>query len=135
MNRFFAGSTIALALFAVPSARAQDGSGSAAEPAANAGPGSGSGSAAAAETPPPARHPGGPGRFHPRTGMAMKQIVCKPVEAAKGLAGTELAQAIEAMAMDFRRSNYQLTALLQGDPPIACFRSLSDPSKLPRGAR
>jgi len=41
----------------------------------------------------------------------------------------------ESVALQFARTNYTLAALLPGDPPIACFRSLSDPSKLPIGAR
>ncbi len=66
---------------------------------------------------------------------AMKPVVCKPVEAARGKSGAELAQAIEAEAANFARSNYVMTALLPGDPPIACFHSMADSSKLPRGAR
>jgi hypothetical protein len=70
-----------------------------------------------------------------RGGMAMKQVVCKPIDEGKGKAGLELAAAIEALASQLQRANYRLTALLPGDPPIACFQSLSDPSQLPRGAR
>ncbi len=70
------------------------------------------------------------------TGMtAMKSVVCKVVEEAKGKSGAELAQAIEAEAAKFARSNYALAALLPGDPPIACFRSNVDNANLPRGAR
>jgi hypothetical protein len=68
-------------------------------------------------------------------GMAVKSVVCQAVADAKGKSGQELANAIEAVAMNFARSNYALAALLPGDPPIACFRSLSDSSKLPMGAR
>jgi hypothetical protein len=70
-----------------------------------------------------------------KTGMAVKPVVCRPIEEAKGKSGAELAQAIEGVAQQFARTNYALAALLPGDPPIACFRSLSDPSKLPMGAR
>ena len=67
--------------------------------------------------------------------MAMKPVICRPIEEAKGNSGAELAQAIEGVALQLARSNYALSALLPGDPPIACFRSLVDPSKLPIGAR
>ncbi len=85
----------------------------------------------AAPAPKPHRRPGG----LIRGGMAMKQVVCKVVEEGKGKQGMELASAIEAMASQFARANYRLTAILQGEPPIACFHSQSDPSKLPMGAR
>jgi hypothetical protein len=71
----------------------------------------------------------------PIKGMAVKPVVCRPVEEAKGKTGAELAQAVEGVALQFARTNYALAALLPGDPPIACFRSLSDPGKLPIGAR
>jgi hypothetical protein len=74
-----------------------------------------------------------PGR--PVAGMAMKPVVCRAVDEAKGKSGEELAQAIEQFSVPFVKGNYALAALLPGDPPIACFRSLSDPSKLPMGAR
>jgi hypothetical protein len=70
-----------------------------------------------------------------QAGMAVKPVVCRAVEEAKGKSGAELAQAVENVALQFARTNYVLAALLPGDPPIACFRSLSDPSKLPMGAR
>jgi hypothetical protein len=66
---------------------------------------------------------------------AMKSVVCKPVEEAKGKSGAELAQIIESEAARFAKANYALAALLPGDPPIACFRSLVDNANLPRGAR
>lgn len=75
------------------------------------------------------------GPLHPMGMTAMKQVVCKTVDDARGKSGAELAQLIEAEAAKFARSNYALTALLPGDPPIACFRSLADPANLPRGAR
>lgn len=72
----------------------------------------------------------------PVRGMtAMKPVVCRTIEEAKGKTGAELAQAIEVEVMRFNASNYELSALLPGDPPIACFRSMADSSKLPRGAR
>lgn len=71
----------------------------------------------------------------PHTATAMKSVVCKPIDEAKGKSGAALAQAIEEEAAKFARSNYALSALLPGDPPIACFRSNSDPGGLPRGAR
>jgi hypothetical protein len=70
-----------------------------------------------------------------KTGMAVKPVVCRSIEEAKGKSGQDLANAIEGVALNFARSNYALAGLLPGDPPIACFRSLSDPSKLPLGAR
>lgn len=71
----------------------------------------------------------------PMGATAMKSVVCKPVDEAKGKSGAELAQAIEQEAARFAKSNYALAALLPGDPPIACFRSLVDNANLPRGAR
>ena len=68
-------------------------------------------------------------------GTAMKPLVCKPVDDAKGKSGQDLADAVERMGAQFARSNYVLAALLPGDPPIACFASRSDSSKLPMGAR
>jgi hypothetical protein len=72
---------------------------------------------------------------HPMGATAMKSVVCKTVDDAKGKSGAELAQALEAEAARFARSNYVLAGLLPGDPPIACFRSATDSSNLPRGAR
>ena len=72
----------------------------------------------------------------PLRGMtAMKPVVCKAIDEARGKTGVDLAQAIEQEVMRFNASNYALSALLPGDPPIACFRSMADSSKLPRGAR
>jgi hypothetical protein len=90
----------------------------------------GSGSAPAAEAPPARQH-----RGMRRTGMAMKTIVCRSLEEAKGKSGAELAQAIEEKVMEFHRANYRLTGLMHSDPPIACFHSETDVSKLPKGAR
>jgi hypothetical protein len=67
--------------------------------------------------------------------MAVKPVVCRTVENGRGKTGQELADAIEAIAATFDRQNYALSALLPGDPPIACFTSRADSSKLPRGAR
>lgn len=72
---------------------------------------------------------------HPAGMTAMKSVVCKQVDDAKGKSGAELAQAVEVEVTRFARSNYVLTALLPADPPIACFASTVDSSKLPRGAR
>ena len=72
----------------------------------------------------------------PRPGATMvKPVVCKAIEAARGKAGAELAEALEAAVSELAAQNYQLTALVAGDPPVACFRSLARPEKLPRGAR
>jgi hypothetical protein len=73
--------------------------------------------------------------LRPPGATAMKEVVCKPIDGARGRAGAELAQSIEAEVARFARANYALSALLPGDPPIACFRSLAGESKLPRGAR
>ena len=66
---------------------------------------------------------------------AVKPVVCKPVDEAKGKSGGELAQAIEQVGAQFSHANYQLVAVLPGDPPIACFSARSNPDKLPMGAR
>jgi hypothetical protein len=71
----------------------------------------------------------------PHTATAMKSVVCQPIAEAKGKSGAELALAIEDEVARFAKSNYTLSALLPGDPPIACFRSNVDSSNLPRGAR
>jgi hypothetical protein len=88
----------------------------------------------AADEPKPEEAPG-PMRRRPIRGTAMKQVVCRAIEDAKGKSGQDLANAIEQAIVQFQHANYRLTALLPGDPPIACFHSNSDPSKLPRGAR
>ncbi|HEY6912125.1 MAG TPA: hypothetical protein VI356_22290 [Myxococcales bacterium] len=66
---------------------------------------------------------------------AMKPVVCRQIDDAKGRQGVELAQAVEAEVARFAKANYALSALLPGDPPIACFRSMAEGSKLPRGAQ
>ena len=72
---------------------------------------------------------------HPTGMTAMKTVVCRQIDEAKGKTGAELAQVIEAEAARFAKSNYRLSALLPGDPPIACFHSMVDSSNLPRGAK
>jgi hypothetical protein len=67
--------------------------------------------------------------------MAVKPVVCRLVPDAKGLSGQELAEAVEKMGLQLHRSGYRMTALLPGDPPVACFETTSDPAKLPPGAR
>ena len=71
----------------------------------------------------------------PLGATAMKSVVCKTIEEAKGKSGAELAQAIEAEAARFARANYVLAGLLPGDPPIGCFHSNTSSSQLPRGAK
>lgn len=66
---------------------------------------------------------------------AMKTVVCRQIDDARGRSGAELAQAVEAEVARFAKANYALSALLPGDPPIACFRSLAEDARLPRGAR
>jgi hypothetical protein len=121
-------------LFAIAvgaSSRAQDGSGSAAE-AKPAEAGSGSSAEAPAETPaPPAR----PHKIVRRGVMAMKPVVCRAIDEAKGKSGAELADAIEQKVLEFHRANYRLSGLMHADPPVACFHSNTDPTSLPRGAR
>jgi hypothetical protein len=70
-----------------------------------------------------------------RGAMAVKPVVCRTVEEGRGKAGQELADAVETFAARFDRDNYTLAALLPGEPPIACFVSRADSTKLPRGAR
>ena len=66
---------------------------------------------------------------------AMKSVVCRAVEEGKGKSGQELAESIEKLAVQFTRANYQLAAILPGDPPIACFQAKGDGNKLPPGAK
>lgn len=65
----------------------------------------------------------------------MKPVICRVVEEARGKHSEELAAALEADGARLAQSNYELAALLPGDPPIACYRGRADPAKLPRGAR
>ena len=71
----------------------------------------------------------------PQTGMAMKPVICRVVNEARGKAGEDLAAALESDAVRMAASNYDLAAIAPTEPPIACYRSRADPSKLPRGAR
>ncbi|HET7784910.1 MAG TPA: hypothetical protein VFL36_02990 [Myxococcales bacterium] len=73
--------------------------------------------------------------LRPAGSTAMKQVVCRQIDEARGRSGAELAQAIEAEVLRFAKAKYALSALLPGDPPIACFRSTAEEGKLPRGAR
>lgn len=82
----------------------------------------------------PAAEP--PAHKSPRRGvMAMKPVVCRAIDEAKGKSGQELANAVEQVVLQLHQANYALTALMPGETPIACFVSKSDSSKLPRGAR
>jgi hypothetical protein len=67
--------------------------------------------------------------------MMMKPVVCRVIEEGRGKSGQELANLLEREGSRFAASNYQLAAILPGDPPIACYRSAADPGKLPKGAR
>jgi hypothetical protein len=71
----------------------------------------------------------------PQTGTMMKPVVCRPVEEGRGKSGEELAAAIERDGALLARSNYDLAAVLPGDPPIACYRARIAIGKLPAGAR
>lgn len=81
--------------------------------------------------PEPAPHAAG----RPIMGMAMKPVICVAIEEARGKTGQDLANAIEQEVLKLSHSNYVLSGLLPGEPPIACFRSTVDNSKLPMGAR
>jgi hypothetical protein len=70
-----------------------------------------------------------------RSQTAMKPVICRVVEEARGKRAEELASALEADGARLAQSNYELAAVIPGDPPIACYRGRGDPSKLPRGAR
>jgi hypothetical protein len=71
----------------------------------------------------------------PQTGTMMKPVVCRVVDEARGKSGSELAAALETDGARLAASNYELAAIVPGDPPIACYRGRVDPTKLPRGAR
>ena len=70
-----------------------------------------------------------------RGATAMKPVVCKPLDEAKGKSGADLAQAIEQAGIQFAHANYVLAGIVPGDPVIVCFASRSDSSKLPIGAK
>lgn len=71
----------------------------------------------------------------PQTGTLMKPVVCRVVDEGRGKSGEELAAAIERDGALLARSNYDLAAVLPGDPPIACYRARIAIGKLPAGAR
>jgi hypothetical protein len=71
----------------------------------------------------------------PQTGTLMKPVVCRVLEEGRGKSGEELAVAVERDGARLARSNYELAAILPGDPPIACYRGRVDSEKLPAGAR
>lgn len=75
------------------------------------------------------------GPIRPPAEMAVKPVLCKTVDGARGKAGEELAQAVEAEALAMLRQNYELRALLPGDPPVACFQSRARARDLRPGAR
>jgi hypothetical protein len=71
----------------------------------------------------------------PQTGTMMKPVVCRVVDEARGKSGEEVAAAIERDGALLARSNYDLAAIVPGDPPIACYRARIAIGKLPAGAR
>ena len=70
-----------------------------------------------------------------RSQTMMKPVICKVVEEGRGKAGAELAAVLEADGARLAQSNYELAAIVPGDPPIACYRGRADAARLPRGAR
>lgn len=74
------------------------------------------------------------GRAGP-TRPVMKPVICRVLEGARGKTGAPLAMAIENEASEIAYPKYALVALLSGDPPIACFRSLAESTQLPPGAK
>ncbi len=72
---------------------------------------------------------------HPQKGTAMKPVVCRVLQEARGKAGEDLAAVLEGDGARLAASNYELAAIVPGDPPIACYRARVDASKLPPGAR
>lgn len=71
----------------------------------------------------------------PQMGMTVKPVVCRVLTQAQGKSGRELAEVIEQDGAQMSASNYQLATVVAVDPPIACYQSRADASKLPRGAR
>lgn len=65
----------------------------------------------------------------------MKPVVCRVLEEGRGKSGEELAAAVERDGARLSRSNYELAAILPGDPPIACYRGRVGSEKVPAGAR
>jgi len=70
-----------------------------------------------------------------QTAMMTKPVVCRVLQEARGKNGEDLAAVIESDGASLAASNYELATIVPGDPPIACYRSRVDPSKLRRGAR
>lgn len=70
-----------------------------------------------------------------QTAMMTKPVVCRVLQEARGKSGEDLATVIESDGANLAASNYELATIVPGDPPIACYRSRLDPSKLRRGAR
>lgn len=62
-------------------------------------------------------------------GTAVKPVVCRAVADARGKTGQELAQALEHDAIELAATGYTLSALLPGDPPVACYRHEGPPPK------
>jgi hypothetical protein len=71
----------------------------------------------------------------PQTGTMMKPVVCRVLEEGRGKSGEQLASVVERDGARLALSNYELAAILPGDPPIACYRGRVDPGRLPPGAR
>jgi hypothetical protein len=71
----------------------------------------------------------------PQTGTMMKPVVCRVLEEARGKGGEEMAAAIERDGALLARSNYELAAIVPGDPPVACYRARVAIGKLPAAAR
>lgn len=71
----------------------------------------------------------------PQTAMMTKPVICRVLQEARGKSGEDLAAVIENDGASLAASNYELATIVPGDPPIACYRSRVDPSKLRRGAR
>ena len=70
-----------------------------------------------------------------QTAMMTKPLVCRVLQEARGKSGEDLAAVIESDGARLAASNYELTTIVPGDPPIACYRNRVDPSKVRRGAR
>ncbi len=70
-----------------------------------------------------------------QTAMMTKPVVCRILQEARGKSGEDLAAVIESDGASLAASNYELATIVPGDPPIACYRSRVDPSKLRRGVR
>jgi hypothetical protein len=71
----------------------------------------------------------------PQTRTSMKPVICRVLEEGRGKSGAELAAALERDGARLSASNYELAAILPGDPPIACYRGRGVPGELPKGAR